>query len=60
MVGVRTGYLWIRNVSPPRLVNVLHETDQMAIIGILAAFASLAVAAGVHRATVLLSRGRRP
>lgn len=61
-VMARTAYLLVRGVSPPRVVNVLGLDAASAISGIATAAASMAVAAGFHRAAGVLSRdaaGRR-
>lgn len=56
VVGARTGYLFLRGVSPPREVNLLHEDAAQVIVGSLAVLAALAIAAGVHRVAASLSR----
>lgn len=61
-VSLRTSYLLLHEVPPPRTVNVLGEDVVQSISGIVATLAALAVAAGAHRAASRLLRdakGRR-
>ena len=62
IVGLRTGYLLLRDVPTPRAANVLGQDAAQAYPAIVAALASLFVAAGFHRAAADVGRdaaGRR-
>ena len=59
---LRTGYLLLRDVPPPRAANVLGLDAAQAFPAIVATLASIFVAAGFHRAAADLGReaaGRR-
>lgn len=61
-VALRTSYLLLLGVPPPRAVNVLGEDAASAYPGVLVVLASLLVAAGFHRAAARLGSeeaGRR-
>jgi len=62
VLGLRTSYLLIRSVPPPRVVNVLGDDVAQALLGVVSVLAALAVAAGFHCAAAFLGRdlaGRR-
>jgi O-antigen ligase len=62
IVVLRTSYLFVRDVPPPRTVNVLGAGAPEALLGVVAVLASLLVAAGMHGATARLNahaHGRR-
>lgn len=61
-LGLRTSYLLLRSIPPPRVVNVLGDDVGQALLGVVSVLSSLAIAAGFHRAAAFLSRdvgGRR-
>ncbi len=61
-VALRTSYLLLQDVPPPRTVNLLGEDASNALTGALGILASFTVAAGVYRASARLSAdaaGRR-
>jgi O-antigen ligase len=62
IVGLRTGYLLLRDVPTPRAANVLGQDAAQTYPAIVAALASLFVAVGFHRAAADVGRdaaGRR-